>query len=291
MRFTYLFLWMFPVWGVAQDEFSLLSLVQEEPMPEKVDAIFKTSRIINLPSIEMTPAGVLDVKISHRFGTLQQGAYDLFGLDNASIRLGAEYGIHPNLMIGFGRSGYEKTYDGYLKYRWLDQTKGKGAFPFSAAAFIGTSINTLKNDNWDLTDRTTFVFQLILARKFSNQLSLQLSPTLIHRNLVATAAEKNTVPAIGIGGRFKLSNRVSLNLEYTLVFNNFLADRYVNSFSVGFDIETGGHVFQLHFTNAIAMMEKGYFVETYDTWKDGGVRFGFNIARVFTLKKPNLSFD
>ena len=274
--------------GGAQESLSLLSLVSEEQTPEKVDAIFKTTRIINLPSIEQTPAGVLDIKISHRFGTLQQGAYDLFGLDNASIRIGAEYGIYPNLMVGLGRSGYEKTYDGYLKYKWLSQTKGNHAFPFSVAAFVGTSINTLKNDNWEFTDRATFVFQLILARKFSNHLSIQLSPTLIHRNLVATAAEKNTVPAIGIGGRFKLSNRISLNLEYTPVFSNFIADRYVNSFSVGFDIETGGHVFQLHFTNAIAMMEKGYFTETYDSWNDGGVRFGFNIARVFTLKKPNL---
>lgn len=288
MRFVFILMGLLPLLGVAQDGFSLLGLVQEEATSERVEAIFKTTRIINLPSIEQTPDGVLDVKISHRFGTLQQGAYDLFGLDNASIRIGAEYGIHPNWMIGFGRSGYEKTYDGYLKYHLLSQTKGKDAFPFSVAGFIGTSINTLKNDNWDLTDRTTFVFQLILARKFSNQLSIQLSPTLIHRNLVATAAEKNTVPAIGIGGRFKLSNRISLNLEYTPVINNFLAERYLNSFSIGFDIETGGHVFQLHFTNAVAMMEKGYFTETYDSWADGGIRFGFNIARVFTLKRPKI---
>lgn len=288
MRIVFVLVGLLPIVGMAQGDLSLLSLVQEEPKAERVEAIFKTTRIINLPSIEQTPVGVLDVKISHRFGTLQQGAYDLFGLDNASIRLGAEYGILSDLMIGLGRSGYEKTYDGYLKYNWLKQTKGNDAFPFSAAVFVGASLNTLKNDNWDFTDRATFVFQLILARKFSNQLSIQLSPTLIHRNLVATASEKNTVPALGIGGRFKLSNRVSLNLEYTPVLNNFIAERFVNSFSVGFDIETGGHVFQLHFTNAIAMMEKGYFTETYDSWKDGGVRFGFNIARVFTLKKPKL---
>lgn len=288
MRLVFLLVAIIPLLGKAQEEFSLLSLVQEESKPEMVEATFKTTRIINLPSIEQTPAGVLDVKISHRFGTLQGGPYDLFGLDNASIRIGAEYGIHPNLMIGLGRSGYEKTYDGYLKYKWLHQSKGVNAFPFSMAAFIGTSLNTLKNDNWDFTDRATFVFQMILARKFSKQLSIQLSPTLIHRNLVATAAEKNTVPALGIGGRFKLSNRVSLNLEYTPVLNNFINERYVNSFSVGLDIETGGHVFQLHFTNAVAMMEKGYFTETYDNWRDGGVRFGFNIARVFTLKKPKL---
>ncbi|MEY2950144.1 MAG: DUF5777 family beta-barrel protein [Saprospiraceae bacterium] len=288
MRFVFLLITIIPLLGRTQENLSLLSLLEEDETPVKVDAIFKTTRIINLPSIEQTSVGVLDIKISHRFGTLQQGAYDLFGLDNASIRIGAEYGIHPNLMIGLGRSGYEKTYDGYIKYKWLDQTNGKNAFPFSMGAFIGTSINTLKNDNWEFTDRASFVFQLLLARKFSNQLSLQLSPTVIHRNLVATSAEKNTVPAIGIGGRFKLSNRISLNVEYTPVFNNFIAERYVNSFSVGFDIETGGHVFQLHFTNAIAMMEKGYFTETYDTWNDGGVRFGFNIARVFNLKKPKL---
>lgn len=124
MRIVFVLVGLLPIVGMAQGDLSLLSLVQEEPKAERVEAIFKTTRIINLPSIEQTPVGVLDVKISHRFGTLQQGAYDLFGLDNASIRLGAEYGILSDLMIGLGRSGYEKTYDGYLKYNWLKQTKG-----------------------------------------------------------------------------------------------------------------------------------------------------------------------
>lgn len=275
----------------AQDE-DLLSLLDEEERTEYVTASFKTTRVVNMHSLENTPGGVLDVKISHRFGMLNRGAYELFGLDIATIRIGADYGISDRLMIGLGRSSFEKTYDGFVKYKFLRQSTGKKTMPISAALFASTAITTLR---WQEPDRENFfssrlfyTFQLIMGRKFSDHFSLQLSPTLVHRNLVATSEEKNDVLALGVGGRIKLSKRVTLNAEYIYVAPDQLAPEFQNSFSIGFDIETGGHVFQLHFTNSTSMIEKGFVTESVGEWGNGGIHFGFNISRVFTVVKPKI---
>ncbi len=273
----------------AQDD--LLSLLGEDaPETEFATAAFKTNRVINLHSLENTAPGVLDFKISHRFGTLDGGLYDIFGLDNATIRLGLDFGLTDRLAVGIGRSSYEKTYDGFLKYKLLRQSTGKRNMPVTAAVFASAAIQTLKwpNPNREnlFTSRLYYTFQLILGRKFSNSFSLQLSPTLVHRNLVATRAEKNDVPALGIAARYKLSKRIALNAEYIYVAPNTLAPEFRNSLSVGFDIETGGHVFQLHLTNSTAMIERGFVAETTGSWADGGIHFGFNISRVFTMWQP-----
>jgi hypothetical protein len=233
---------------------------------------------------------VLDVKISHRFGMLKLGAYELFGLDQATIRIGADYGISDRLTIGLGRSSFEKTYDGFLKYKFLRQSTGKRNMPLTAALLAGSAIQTLRWQDPDrenlFSSRLFYTFQLILGRKFSEGFSLQLSPTLVHRNLVSVATEENDVLALAAAGRIKLSKRVGLNMEYIYVPSGQLAPEYHNSFSVGFDIETGGHVFQLHFTNSTSMIEKGFVTETTGEWGDGGIHFGFNISRVFTLVRP-----
>ncbi len=275
----------------AQDD--LLSLLgEEEETTEYVTAAFKTNRVINLHSLENTSAGVLDIKISHRFGMLNQGAYDLFGLDNATIRIGADYGISDQLTIGFGRSSYEKTYDGFAKWKFLRQSTGKRHMPISMALFASTAIQTLKWQNPDrvnfFSSRLYYSFQLLLGRKFSDAFSLQLSPTLIHRNLVRTRSESNDVFAGAVAARLRLSRRVSLNAEYIYVLPNQLAPGYRNGLSIGFDIETGGHVFQLHFTNSTSMIEKGFVTETTGDWLDGGIHFGFNVSRVFTVRKRSL---
>jgi hypothetical protein len=127
---------------------------------------------------------------------------------------------------------------------------------------------------------------VIIGRKFSNGFSFQVSPSLVHRNLVATHEESNNVYALGFAGRVKLNKRLSINAEYIYVFPDQLAEEYRNSLSIGFDIETGGHVFQLHFTNSTSMIEKGFIAETVGNWADGGVHFGFNISRVFNVRKP-----
>ena len=275
---------------IAQQEQDLLSLLGREETTEYAAASFKTNRVINLHSLESTASGVLDVKISHRFGFLSQGFYGLFGLDLATIRIGADYGISDRLTIGAGRSSYEKTYDGFIKYKVLRQSTGLRKMPVTVA-LLGTScIETLhwahpERDNL-FSSRLYHVAQLIIGRKFSNEFSLQFSPTLVHRNLVATAAEKNDVIAFGIAGRIKLSKRLSFNTEYIYLLPDQVAENIHNSLSIGFDIETGGHVFQLHFTNSTSMVERGFVAESIGDWGEGDIHFGFNISRVFTIVKP-----
>ena len=278
--------------AAQEDEMDLLSILGEEETIDYASAAFKTNRVINLHSIENTAGGVLDVKISHRFGFLNGGLYELFGLDGATIRIGADYGITDNITAGFGRSSFEKTLDGFLKWRFLRQSTGKKKMPVTAALFASSAIKTIKWQNPDrenyFSSRMYYTYQLIVGRKFSKSFSLQLSPTVVHRNLVRTSLEKNDVYALGAASRIKLTKRMAINAEYIYVFKNQLAPGYRNSFSLGLDIETGGHVFQLHFTNSTSMIEKGFITETVGDWMEGGIHFGFNVSRVFTLKKAKI---
>ncbi|MEM9547050.1 MAG: DUF5777 family beta-barrel protein [Bacteroidota bacterium] len=272
--------------GYAQED-DLLALLGEEETTDYTFATFKANRVINLHSIENTAKGVLDIKISHRFGFLSGGPYELWGLDQASIRIGGEYGISDRLMIGLGRSSFEKTYDGFVKWKVLRQSKGKKNMPFTASLLATTAIKTLRfqdpdRDNLN-SSRLFYTFQGIIGRKFSESFSLQLSPTLVHRNLVETNAEANDVLALGIGSRMKLTKRSSINFEYIYVLPDQLAEGFTNSLSIGFDIETGGHVFQLHFTNSTSMIEKGFIAENTGNFFDGDIGFGFNVSRVFTV--------
>ena len=271
----------------AQEE-DLLSLLEEEETVNYTTASFKANRVINLHSLENTAAGELDIKISHRFGFLSGSFYELFGLDQATIRIGGDYGITERLMVGVGRSNFEKTYDGFVKFKLLRQSTGKRNTPITACILGTTAITTLRfsdptRENF-FSSRLYYTGQLILGRKFSNAFSLQISPTIVHRNLVATLDEENDVFAIGTAARIKLGKRTSLNAEYIYVLPDQLAPGHRNSLSVGFDIETGGHVFQLHFTNSTSMIEKGFIAETVGDWADGDVHFGFNISRVFNVK-------
>ncbi|MFN8339684.1 MAG: DUF5777 family beta-barrel protein [Saprospiraceae bacterium] len=280
--------------GVMSQEEDLLSLLGEEETTDYADASFKTNRVINLHSLENTANGVLDFKISHRFNPLNNGFYDLFGLDGANIRLGFDYGINDRLMVGVGRSSFEKTYDGFVKYKFLRQSSGKKVMPITAALLLTSAINTLRWTNPDrenlFNSRLAYTTQLIVGRKFSESFSLQLSPTMVHRNLVATLAEKNDVFALGVGTRLKLSKRVAINGEYIYLLPDQVASNVQNSLSIGFDIETGGHVFQLHFTNSRSMIEKGFIAESTGKWNTSfdGIHFGFNVSRVFTVKNKKI---
>jgi hypothetical protein len=279
----------------AQEEDDLLALLGEDEYTDYVNASFKTNRVINLHSLESTAYGVLDFKISHRFSPIDQGFYDLFGLDGANVRFGLDYGISDLLTLGAGRSSLDKTYDGYIKYKFLRQSKGKKNFPFTAGILATTAIRTIdwpdpNRENY-FSSRLSYTWQLILGRKFSESFSLMLSPTLVHRNLVKTKTEKNDVLALGTAGRIKLSKRVALNVEYIYVLPDQLAPEFKNALSIGFDIETGGHVFQLHFSNSRSMIETGFITENTRNWDSSleGIHFGFNISRVFTLKRKKLS--
>ena len=270
---------------IAQED--LLSLLEEEEETQFATASFKTNRVINLQSLENTAPGVLDIKIGHRFGFINQGVYELFGLDNATIRIGGDMGLTNRLMIGFGRSSFEKTYDGFFKYRLLRQSTGKRNTPISVSLMASTAVKSIRFQDPDrsnfFSSRLYYTFQMILGRKFSDGFTLQLSPTVVHRNLVATSAEKNDVFAIGVAARQKLTKRLSLNAEYIYVLPDQILGTFQNALSIGFDIETGGHVFQLHFTNATSMIDKGFIAETTGNWLDGDIHFGFNISRVFTV--------
>jgi hypothetical protein len=275
--------------AMAQDD--LLSMLEEkqEPTTDYAKASFKTTRVINSQSIENTGGGVLDMKISHRFGFINGGAYELFGLDDATIRIGLDYGINDRLMVGWGRSSFEKTYDLFAKYKVLRQSKGKVNMPLTLSWFASTAITTLKwqepeRENY-FTSRMYYTQQLLIGRKFSEAFTLQFMPTYIHRNIVKNENEKNDVIAIGAAARQKLSKRVAINVEYFYLVPDQVDPRYKNSLSIGFDIETGGHVFQLHFTNSTSMIERGFVTETVGDWLDGDVHFGFNVSRVFTVRK------
>lgn len=266
---------------LAQDD--LLDALRQPDASEEpayTMATFKGTRLINGHTIETRSKNVLDFIISHRFGTLNSGAYHFFGLDEANVRIGLDYGISDRFNIGLGRSSFKKVYDGFVKYKLLRQ----GTSPLSAVAFSSVAVETLRSQH-DLrfSNRLTYTWQLLLARKFSDRLSLQLMPTIVHRNLSMTETDDNDVWVLGAGGRYKLSKRLALNAEYYYQFNQPLPQPNHNSLSVGLDIETGGHVFQLHLTNSRAMQERGFITQTTGDFLKGDIHFGFNISRVFQL--------
>jgi hypothetical protein len=277
----------------ATDTTDLMAALERESADKNAinytTATFKTTRLVDGHTVENVGKGVLDVKISHRFGTLNKGGYELFGLDNATMRMGLDYGISKRLMVGVGRSTYQKTYDAFLKFKLLRQSTGKRTMPFTVS-YVGTvALMTLKwadtsRKNY-YSSRLSYTHQLIIGSKLSDGISLQVMPTYIHRNLATFANEPNDLYAVGVGGRFKLTKRLSFNAEYYYQIPGYKVEGTSNSLAVGFDIETGGHVFQLHFTNSTGMTEKNFISGTTGKWEKGDILFGFNISRVFTIGK------
>ena len=255
---------------------------------EYVEATFKGTRVSNGHSIETPGKGSLVFLISHRFGTLNSGAYNFFGLDQATIRLGLEYGLTDRFAVGVGRSSLEKTFDGFLKYKLLRQGTGPGALPVSVT-LLGTaaltSLTLAPDPERSTASRLTYTYQALLARKFSPSLSVHLMPTLLHRNYVDLRRDQHDVYALGFAARQKLTKRLALTAEYYYLLPGSTSDDYRNAVAVGFDIETGGHVFQLHFTNAQGMIEKFFIPQTQGNFLKGDIFFGFNISRSFQLRK------
>ena len=280
-------------WQVnGQDD--LLDLLNDEgTTTDYTYATFKTTRIINSHSVEQPAPGVLLLLIQHRFGRLNSGSYELFGLDQATIRLGLEYGITDRLSVGIGRSSYEKTYDGFVKYKILRQSSGARNNPISLSYYGSVNLNSLKWSDQGVEDRNnyfssrlTYTQMLLIARKINSNISIQVMPTYMHKNLVPTNDDANDILSVGVGGRVKLTNRMSVNAEYFYTPTNQISYDFQQPLSIGFDIETGGHVFQLHFSNTQAFFDRGYLTESTGKWSKGDIYFGFNISRVFTLKKP-----
>ncbi len=263
---------------------------------QRTYATFKTTRLIDGHTVETLPGGVLDLKISHRFGQLNDGFYNMFGLDFASIRIGMDYGLTNRLMVGAGRSSYEKQYDGFLKYRLFWQSEGEKNIPLSvtllASVMFATDTVAMKTENKIETSPTTadkfsYAYQVLIARKFSEDFSLQLMPSLVHQNLVDSSFNSNDVFAVGAGARIKLTKRSSLNLEYYYQLPGTKLPGTYNTFSVGYEIETAGHVFQVHLSNSTGMTEKTFIAENTGRWSKGDIHIGFNISRVFTIRKQH----
>jgi Membrane bound beta barrel domain (DUF5777) len=274
---------------------------ETKPTTDYTTATFKGTRLMNGQTNETIAAKHMNMWIQHRFGRVNTGFEGFYGLDESRVRIGFDYGLTDNLMIGIGRSSFEKTSDYFVKYKLLRQSKGAKKMPLSATLLLGGAINAMPtgyttdmgevmkfNNN---KERQSYFGQLILARKFSESVSIQLMPTFLHNNKTETAFLENNVFALGFGGRVKVSKRISLNGEYYLAIDpnsdGFLTvantKKYENSLSFGVDIETGGHVFQLHFTNSRGMIEKQYITGTTGQWSKGDIHYGFNISRVFSF--------
>jgi len=289
----------------AQDD--LLSGLEDKNPKQYINNAFKSSRVINGHSMEFIGKGVLDTRILHRFGLINSGFNNLYGLDQANMRLGFDYGLTDNLTIGIGRSNVGKEYDGFIKYRVVHQSVGgKHHSPVSVVLVTGMTLNSTP---WVDPTRTNFFSsrlayynQVIIGRKFTEAFSWQISPTHVHLNIVPTQFDINDVFAVGTGARIKISRRTAFVVDYHYILKDLSKnlffeseddnnngplqiDNYVNPLSVGFDIETGGHVFQLHFSNSTGMNEKAFITNTTNKWGKGEIRFGFNLSRVFTVSK------
>jgi len=259
----------------------LLGLIDDNPKTTPVMATFKATRIVNAQSIEMPKPRILEFVILHRFGSMANGAYDLFGMDEAVIRFDLEYGFSDRLSIGIGRSSLNKTYDIFSKLKIVDQRTGHRSFPISLVLFTKMEIETIMKD-MDMKDRYTYDAQLLLAKKLNRSLSLQLMPTFIHRNLVETHNDHHDLISLGIGGRIKMTRRTSINFDTFFPIGK-RGETYKQGWGIGYDIETGGHVFQLMVTNARGSFESEYIENASGAFEDLNLYLGFNISRAFYL--------
>jgi len=288
-----LILGMIVLYSIPAKSQDLDALLEKEAKPETTyaTATFKSTRIVNGHSVQQMKKKQLEFRVSHRFGELNTGSYNFWGLDQGTIHLGLGYGITDWLEVGIGRSTYEKTADAFAKVSILRQSSGVKNMPIqlsymSSTEIIGLNTNPAMQQNY--TSRMSFVNQILIARKFNESLSLQLTPTYIHRNLVPTELDRNDLFALGIGGRYKITKRMAFNVEYFYVYRDnaiTLPVTYYNPLSVGIDIETGGHVFQIMLTNSTAMREGGFIGKTTGGWSNAGIHLGFNISRVFSFNK------
>ncbi len=262
---------------------------EEENIP--IRNAFNSSYIINSQSTNILSPGRLNMLISHRFGTLNQGPFHFFGLDYGAMRLGFEYGINQRLTVGLGRSSVGKNFDTFFKYRLLTQTRGSNPqMPFSVVWFSSAAFSSVELRNRNLLDEGSrfsdclvYTHQVLISHQFSSKFSLQLTPSLVHRNIVKFSGENNDVFSLGLGGRWKVSRRMHLLADYAYVFNHHSEQKLTNPLAIGIDIVAGGHVFQLHLNNALGMIEKEFLTTTDDDFLKGDIRIGFTILRSFML--------
>ena len=268
---------------------SLNSIVDQPLNTNYTEATFKAPRVINGHSVELIGKNEMAAIISHRFGPISEGSYNMYGLMESNIRLGIDYGVSKKINLGFGIGSFQRNWDGFLKIKLLSQSSGTRVMPVT---IVYTSSIFYTFEKWTdptrdnlLSSRFNYSHQLHIARKLNSRLSLQITPGVVHRNLVINDEDQNNVFSTAIAGRLKLTNRLAVNAEYYYLLPGKTTDEFINSFSLSFDIETGGHIFQLLLTNSVSSQEKIFIAETTEKWTKGDVRFGFNIIRVFSLSR------
>ncbi len=271
-------------WCVA---FILFSVATHLKAQGELGKTFYDTRIVNGQSVETNNEGVMKFIIAHRFGPVSGGGYELYGLDQSTIRIGFDYGISDAFSVGIGRSSNEKTIDGFVKVKLLAQKASEGS-PVTLTWFSGVAAKGLKFQDPDRKNlfehRLSYSHQLLIGRKWGDRISTQLMPSIVHSNLVPTPEDNNDIISIGAAARFKASKKFTFSVEYYYALPDMLNDPFENSLAVGIDWETKGHVFQFHFGNSLGMTEKFFIGETRGSWADGDVRFGFNITRDFKIK-------
>lgn len=261
---------------------------QEEQDTEYAHNTFDGTRVVVGHSVKLLQEGEMEFLIAHKFGRINGGAYEFFGLDQAIIRLGLDYAIKDWLTIGVGRSSLDKQADALLKIRFLRQKKGASNFPVSISGLATTGLILLKANNplepilW--RHRLSFNYQLLVARQFGERFSVQVMPMVTHYNLIDSKTFSNDVVSIGAAGKYQISKAVAFKAEYYYSLPNQLADNRTNSLAIGFDLDTGSHVFQLHFSNSGGLVEPAFVGNTTGQWLKGDIHFGFTISRVFKLK-------
>ena len=284
------FLFLCSLAAQAQES-DLFDVFEEDTKREVVYATFKGTQLINASTNETPGEGVLQFMMAHRFGSFNDDyLYNFFGLDNAQVRMQLDYGVTDRLNIGIGRSSFLKVADGFIKYQLLQQQQGTRTVPVSIALHSSTNYrNARYTDGIDhsMSDRFSYMHQAIIARKWNRKLSTLVSPSVVHFNLVPAAQDPNTTAHITLGARYKISNRMALTGESTLLSNREFSsgERYTTPFALGVDIETGGHVFQLHISNTRAMNGPYWMARNPYSASNGGLFLGFNISRVFTVKE------
>jgi hypothetical protein len=276
---------------IAQDLDKIIGTISNNNTPDYAFGTFKGTTIVNGQSVEVPGHMDLQFNISHRFGAINQGFYTLFGIDQGTTRLGFEYGLKDIIGLSIGRSTYEKTYDGAIKIKLLRQQTGSKNIPVTVSIYSAIYIKTLKWEQPDrdnlFSSRLSYATQMLIARKFNKNLSLQITPSFIHKNLVPAPEDQNNIFSVGLGGRYKLTRRFSLNGEYYWLLPGATANNYSNSLGLGFDIESAGHVFQIMATNSQLMFARGFITETEGKWSEGDIFFGFNIYRVFSTGRKD----
>ena len=281
MKHIYLLIFLIPISLFAQDD--LFSEIDTEIQKDYKSAAFKGLKIVNFESTKLVAKQELTFIVSHRFGSIENGFDSFFGLDDAVTRLNFVYGLTDAINIGVSRSSFQKIYDVSAKYRLTRQQEN--GFPFTIVGFnallINSSLDKANLPKLKFKDRLGYTTQLLISRKVSTNLSLELAPTFFHDNYVAIDEQHNSQYALGLGARQKLGKRWSINVDYGWHLNRADNSPFKNPLSIGFDLETGGHVFQMHFSNAQAMNTNGFLGQATGDWSDGNIYFGFNLSRVF----------